>query len=72
MNLWIILAIVAVICLLNRGPREDRKPRRHRRHSDTYAHQKDADIDRLSARVSTLEEILLDRDRQLRDRFRGL
>ncbi|MEO1474789.1 MAG: hypothetical protein AAFS13_00280 [Pseudomonadota bacterium] len=73
MNLWIILAIVAVICLLNRGPREERRQRRHhRRKSYDYDREKEQQIERLSARVATLEEILLDRDRRFRDQFRGL
>lgn len=72
MNLWIILAIVAVICLLNRGPRHQRSPRSRRRHSPERPAEKDRDLEQLSARVSTLEEILLDRDRRLRDQFRGL
>ncbi|MEM7664001.1 MAG: hypothetical protein AAF292_17295 [Pseudomonadota bacterium] len=72
MNLWIILAIVAVICLLNRGPRHERRSRCRRTNSHDRAQPKDAEIDRLNARVTTLEEILLDRDRRLRDQFRGL
>ncbi|MEM9668424.1 MAG: hypothetical protein AAF950_05820 [Pseudomonadota bacterium] len=75
MNLWIILAIVAVICLLNRGPREERRsPRHRRRRNSKYESHYDTDerFDRLNARITTLEEILLDRERRLRDQFRGL
>lgn len=70
MNLWIILAIVAVICLMNRGSSraERHEPRDKYRRRDA----RDDQIDRLKARVATLEEILLDRDRRLRDDFRGI
>jgi len=67
MNLWIILAIVAVICLLNRGPSERDNTRRRSRKPET-----DEQFERLKSRVTVLEEILLDRDRRLRDDFRGL
>ncbi len=70
MNLWIILAIVAVICLLNRAP--SRAGRRGRGEPSRRRDVRDDQIDRLKARVATLEEILLDRDRRLRDDFRGI
>lgn len=68
MNLIIIgLIAFAIYCATNR----DRKPEETlRQHART---RRDTEqMERLKARVAVLEEILLDRDRQLRDGFRGL
>lgn len=68
MQLFLILLCIAVFCLWNSQSDDDRErdmmKKRSRRDTDQ--------IERLKARVNVLEEILLDRDRQLRDRFGGI
>lgn len=48
-----------------------RRPEDHSRASEK-AFRRDKQLDALTRRVTTLETILLDRDRQLRDRFGDL
>lgn len=69
MNWLVIILIVAIICLLNREPSE--KQLRRKRERDVSWRDR-TEIDRLQARVTVLEEILLDRDRRLRDDFRRI
>lgn len=69
MNLIIILLCVLVFCLLMRGSDERRNSRRHGRNGPSRG---DEQIERMKSRITVLEEILLDRDRQLRNKFRGL
>ena len=67
MQLLIILALIALIGLWMRRPDEDRsQPIR----GAGLEHEQQ--IRALARRVATLEAILLDRDRQLRDRFGDL
>lgn len=68
MQYIIILLSVAVFVLWMRDEGEGRKYRAMLKNSG-----KDQDqIAHLTSRVTVLEEILLDRDRRLRDGFRGL
>ncbi len=69
MSWLLIILIVTIICLLNRGPSE--RELRRERGKRTTSQDRD-EIDRLQARVTVLEEILLDRDRRLRDDFRRI
>ncbi|MEL7129201.1 MAG: hypothetical protein AAGK23_06610 [Pseudomonadota bacterium] len=69
MNWLAVLAVVTIICLLNRGSCDRRYSPRNK---GDMPRQRDDQIDRLHARISVLEEILLDRERRLRDDFRGL
>lgn len=69
MNWLMIILIVAIICLLNRGPSEKQLRRNREKH---VSPRERSEIDRLQARVTVLEEILLDRDRRLRDDFRRI
>lgn len=69
MNLVMIgLIAFTIFCLMSRGERQrdtsGAKMARTRKETEQ--------IERLKARVAVLEEILLDRDRRLRDGFRGL
>ena len=69
MNLVIIgLIAFAIYLATNKGDKRDD----HRRREASKTRRETEQIERLKARVSVLEEILLDRDRQLRDGFRGL
>ncbi len=67
MNLIVIAIIVLVIFLISREPKSDRRRGRH-----SPPPQDMRRIDELSHRVGVLEEILLDRERRLRDKFRDL
>lgn len=69
MNLVMIgLIAFAIFCLMSRGDKHrdttSRQQARHRKETEQ--------IERLKSRVAVLEEVLLDRDRRLRDGFRGL
>lgn len=69
MNL-VIIGLIAFAIYLATSKSDKRHDHRRR---DTARTRRDTEqIERLKARVSVLEEILLDRDRQLRDGFRGL
>ena len=63
MQFLIILLCIAVFCLWMRGSDEDRN---HRFMMKRSKHDQDQ-IERLKSRIMVLEEILLDRDRKLRD-----
>jgi len=67
MNLIVIAIIVLIIVMISKEPNPDRKRRRHR--TDEPETRR---IDELSHRVGVLEEILLDRERRLRDKFGDL
>ena len=68
MQLMIILLCIAIFVLWMRDEDEGRKHRAMFKKSGQDQEQ----IERLKSRVTVLEEILLDRDRRLRDGFRGL
>jgi len=68
MQLIIILLCIAIFVLWMRDGDEGRKYRAVLKKSGQDQEQ----IERLKSRVTVLEEILLDRDRRLRDGFRGL
>lgn len=63
MQFTTILVLLLVFWLWMRRPEERDTARRD------GSNERDRQIDALTRRVSTLEAILLDRDRQLRDRF---
>lgn len=65
MQLIIILLCITVFSLWMRGSSDDRKYRFMLKKSGRDQEQ----IDRLKSRVTVLERILLDRDRQFRDGF---
>ena len=65
MQLIIIILCVAVFCLWMRGDDEDHKKYVLKKNSAQDREQ----IERLKDRVSTLENIILDRDRGLRGGF---
>lgn len=67
MNLIVIAVIVLIIVLISREPNPDRKNRRSKRHDQNPRDA--ARIESLNHRVSVLEEVLLDRERRLRDKF---
>ena len=66
MQFWILTGLLVFFWFWMRRPEEGRgeAPVRDR--------QQDDKMDALARRVATLEAILLDRDRQLRDRFGDL
>jgi len=64
MQLLIIILFVTVLCLWMRGDGQD-YPRV--RKVTTSSRHDQAQIERLKARVSALESILLDRERKFRD-----
>ena len=66
MQFWVILGLVGFCWLWMRRPDEQRSVSR-----DGLS-QRDRNIEALTRRVAALETILLDRDRQLRDRFGDL
>jgi len=68
MQLIIILLCIAIFVLWMRDSDEGRKYRAMLKKTGQDQEQ----IERLKSRVTVLEEILLDRDRRLRDGFRGL
>ncbi len=69
MNLIVIAIIVLAIVLISREPKTDRKRCRTRRREGEPDRRR---IEDLSHRVGVLEEILLDRERRLRDKFGDL
>ena len=64
MQLLIVILCVTGLCFWMRGDEQN-----HRRHQKTApgSRHDQAQIDRLKARVSALESILLDRERKFRD-----
>ncbi|MEO9971116.1 MAG: hypothetical protein ABJG15_15065 [Hyphomonadaceae bacterium] len=70
MNFIIIIAIVLIIAAISHEPKAERTGKRFERHKQMRRDA--ARIDSLTHRVSVLEEVLLDRERQLRGKFRDL
>lgn len=68
MNLIVIAIIVLIIVMISREPSSERKHGRRRDGPGPEARR----IDELSHRIGVLEEILLDRERRLRDKFGDL
>ena len=63
MQILIILFCMTVFCLIMRAE----KTNRHSGQTSAHPHRDQDQIDRLKARISVLEDILLDRDRKFRD-----
>lgn len=68
MQLFIIMFLVLWTYQFLRGPSEARTGP----DDDLFNSRQNDQIENLKARMTVLEEILLDRDRQLRNKFRGL
>ena len=70
MNFILIATIVLIIVLISREPNQKQVGKRYERHKQMR--RDSARIDSLNNRVSVLEEVLLDRERRLRDKFRDI
>ena len=68
MQIMLIFLLVAIFCLAMRGSADTPSDRKTNRQS----REDRRELDQLSARVNVLEQVILDRDRRLRDDFRGL
>jgi len=70
MNFILIATIVLIILLISREPSQKKAGKRYERHKQMRRDR--ARMDSLTNRVSVLEEVLLDRERRLRDKFRDI
>lgn len=67
-----ILIIILCVIILVQWVRGEDVGRRRRWSAHKSSRRDKEQIERLKSRVAVLEQILLDRDRQLRDGFKGL